>query len=52
MSAHIIDNVFGWREEDYDGYNDYYVNPEYNRSETTRKRIETQQDELLTDIEV
>lgn len=44
MSELIIDSVYGWREDDYDGYNDYYVNPEYHRSETTRKRVE-QQDE-------
>lgn len=23
---HIIENVIGWRPEDYDGYNDYYIN--------------------------
>lgn len=44
MSELIIDSVYGWREDDYDGYNDYYVNPEYHRSETTRKRCQ-QQDE-------
>ena len=38
MSAHIIDIVFGWRKEDYDGYNDYYVNPEYHRCELIRRR--------------
>lgn len=27
--GHIIPNTVGWREEDYDGYNDYHVNPEY-----------------------
>lgn len=45
MSELIIDSVYGWREDDYDGYNDYYVNPEYHRSETTRKRCQ-QQDEF------
>ena len=33
------------REEDYDGYNDYYVNPEYHRSERTRKRVEQQKED-------
>ena len=47
MSELIIDSVYGWREDDYDGYNDYYVNPEYHRSETTRKRVE-QQDEAAS----
>lgn len=23
---HIIKKVYGWRVEDYDGYNDYYTN--------------------------
>ena len=45
MSELIIDSVYGWREEDYDGYNDYYVNPEYHRSETTRKRCQQQDEE-------
>lgn len=45
MSELIIDSVYGWREDDYDGYNDYYVNPEYHRSETTRKRVEQQDEE-------
>ena len=40
----IIYSVYGWRADDYDCYNDYYVNPEYHRSETTRKRCQ-QQDE-------
>lgn len=47
MSEHIIDIVYGWRSDDYDGYNDYYVNPEYSRSECTRKRIEDGQDKDL-----
>lgn len=51
-SEHIIDNVCGWREEDYDGYNDYYVNPEFVRSETTRKRVDDQQDKQLNDFEL
>ena len=41
---HIIDRCVGWREEDYDGYNDYYVNPEYHRSEHTRKIVEQQKE--------
>lgn len=45
MSELIIESVYGWREDDYDGYNDYYVNPEYHRSETTRKRVEQQDEE-------
>lgn len=44
MSELIIDSVYGWREDDYDGYNDYYVNPEY-RSETIRKRCQQQDEE-------
>lgn len=43
---HILDRCDGWREEDYDGYNDYFVNPEYHRSERTRKRIEKSNEEL------
>ena len=27
------------------GYNDYYVNPEYHRSERTRKRVEQQKED-------
>lgn len=50
MSGYILDAVFGWREEDYDGYNDYYVNPEFSSSERTRKRIETQQDKELNQL--
>lgn len=49
-SVHIIEDVRGWRENDYDGYNDYYVNPEFNRSEHTRKRIEDQQDQELNQL--
>lgn len=49
MSELIIDSVYGWREDDYDGYNDYYVNPEYHRSETNRKRIEQQDEEIEYD---
>ena len=26
---HIIKHTVNWREEDYDGHNDYFVNPEY-----------------------
>ena len=26
---HIIKHTVNRREEDYDGYNDYYVNPEF-----------------------
>lgn len=26
---HIIKHTVNWREEDYDGYNDYFVNPEF-----------------------
>lgn len=26
---YIIKHTVNWREEDYDGYNDYYVNPEF-----------------------
>lgn len=48
--AHIIEDVRGWREDDYDGYNDFYVNPEFHRSEHTRKRIETQRDAELENI--
>lgn len=44
MALHIIEHCYGWREEDYDGYNDYYVNPEYLYKESTRKKIENQQD--------
>lgn len=49
-SVHIIEDVRGWREGDYDGYNDYYVNPEFSRSERTRKRIENQQDQELKQL--
>jgi hypothetical protein len=42
---HIIDLCVGWREEDYDGYNNYYVNPEYHRSERIRKRVEQQKED-------
>lgn len=31
---HIIEKCYGWRVEDYDGYNDYYVNHEYNQNKT------------------
>ena len=27
--THIIKHVVNWREEDYDGYNDYFVPPEH-----------------------
>ena len=26
---HIIKHTVNWREEDYDGYNDYFVNPDF-----------------------
>lgn len=36
MIKHIINIVHGWRIEDYDGYNDYYVNPEFKRKINSR----------------
>lgn len=27
--THIIEQTVNWREEDYDGYNDYFVPPEH-----------------------
>ncbi len=46
MSMHIIDGrVDNYkRPEDYDGYNDYYVNPEWQRRCTPRFPSVTQKE--------
>lgn len=43
--THIIKHTVNWREEDYDGYNDYFVNPEYMPSNKYYKGHDKQEQE-------
>lgn len=50
--THIIKHTVNWREEDYDGHNDYFVNPEYLPQHRYYKGYskEEQEDEELNTI--
>lgn len=43
--THIIKLTVNWREEDYDGYNDYYVPPEFRPSNKQYKVDDNQEQE-------
>lgn len=52
IMTHIIKHTVNWREEDYDGHNDYFVNPEYLPQHRYYKGYskEEQEDEELNTI--
>ena len=37
---HILSKVIGWRKDDYDGYNDYYVDNHKNMSEDELEELQ------------
>lgn len=37
IENHILNNVIGWRPDDYDGFNDYYVNNHKNKKNEVDK---------------
>lgn len=43
--THIIQHTVNWREEDYDGYNDYFVPPEHMPSHKYYKGNDKQEQE-------
>lgn len=43
--THIIKHTINWREEDYDGYNDYFVPPEHIPSHKYYKGYNKQEQE-------